>query len=244
MWGWIVIFAGWVWDALQAAADYAIIALTYAYKFLKAGLGDVWGAAKWSYNSILKPIGNFLHAAYDRVKAVYDRFVQPAINWLHKVSNLLRKLYVTFVQPILSAIDGVQRLLQLLELFHIQWAKDLDDALERLEEKISRPLQLAIQFINSIVSRIEKYILTADNLFQRLTHMRTIQRDLNSITNMHLGGLIKTLDPHLVKDGVGPIGLSSVDDDREYFRKIYDELDGTIATDGVGGTTTFRELYL
>jgi hypothetical protein len=221
MFAFIGLLAGWIWQGLQAVADYALIALTAAYQFIRAGLGAVWDAARWSYTTILKPIGEFLHRQYLWARELYKAFVQPVIDWLHRLSDLLRRLYTTFVQPILSAIDGVQRILGLLELFHIQWAQDLDDALQRLEDKISKPLQLAIQFLNRIASRIESYVLTADNLFQRVTHLRTIQRDLNPVLNMQWGRLLGTLTDKQRAGPVGPSDFVSADEHIQLMEDVF-----------------------
>lgn len=221
------LLVGWIWDGIQAAADYVVIALQYAYYALKAGLGAVWDAAKFAYNDILKPIGQFLKDAYDRLKSLYNSILKPILDWTKRITDALRKVYNTFVRPILSVIDGARKILTLLELLHVSWAKALDDALANLEHKITTPLQLAIQVINAIDSRIESYVLTADNLFRSVTLLGSIGRDLNPILNMQWNRMMDTLRPYKTDPPGGAAGLASIDEH-------LDLLGDALANDEVG----------
>jgi hypothetical protein len=242
MWVWALVLVQWVWNGLQVAADVAITLLQFAYRGLRAFGVAVWDASGWFYKNLLKPVGDFIHRAYDRLRGLYEQFVQPALNWLHDLSNLLRKIYSTFVAPILSLIDGVQRVLQLLELFHIQWAKELDQALQRLEDKLSQPLQLAIRFLNQIVNRVESYVLTADNLFQRVTHLRTFQRDLNAVLNLQSWRLMGTLTD---KQKAGPAGaqpLAAADDHLQFMEDVYNGNDQATGIDADGALLLMEQI--
>lgn len=212
MWPFVIALVGWIWDGIQAAADYVVIALQYAYFALKAGLGAVWDAARFIYSDILKPIGEFLNDAYQRLKTLYDKLLKPVLDWATRLTKALRLVYTTFVQPILSALDGARKVLQLLELLHVAWAKQLDDALANLEHKIAAPLLLAIQVVNAIDSRIESYILTADNLFRRATLIGSIQRNLNSIANMQWNRGLSTLTPDMRHQWNGANLLADADE--------------------------------
>lgn len=187
----------WVVGAFQVVSDAILTALVFAYHFLRAFAGDIWTAAKFSYQNILKPIGVWLDRVYQRAVALYAKFVQPVINWLDRVTATLRRIYMTVLAPILSTIDGLQRVLKLLELLHVAWAQQLDDELTALERKLSLPLQLAIQFINSITNRIESYVLTAENLFQRVTHLNTLRRDIGAVQNIGWNALMRNVAPRL-----------------------------------------------
>jgi hypothetical protein len=243
MLGFLANLVSWIWNGIQAVADAAVIALQWAYRGLRLFSGAIWDASGWFYQNILKPIGQILYRAYDRLRGLYEQFVQPVIDWLGKLSALLRQLYTTFVAPILSIIDGIQRVLQLLETFHIEWAKELDDALQSLEDKLSKPLQLAIQFINGIISRIETYVLTADNLFQRVTHMRTIVRDLNAIGNLHAWQLMNTLSD---KQKAGPSGsqpLATADDQAQWLDNVFSGNDQATGLDVESSATLMEQLF-
>lgn len=191
---------GWIWNGIQAITTAIVYGLVAAWHFLAAFAGDIWSAAKWSYQTILKPIGLFVDKIYKRAVDLYDHYVQPAIDWLKRVTAVARKLYFTLLAPILSTIDGVQKVLKLLELLHVQWAADLDKALAELERKLSLPLQTAIHFVNGIINRVESYVLTAENLFQQVTHLNTLRRDLGAVQNIQWNSLLRNVKTELAKN--------------------------------------------
>lgn len=184
---------GWIWNGIQALTTAIVYGLVAAYHFLAAFAGDIWSAAKWSYQTILKPVGLFVDKIYKRAVDLYDHYVQPAIDWLKRVTAVARKLYFTLLSPILATIDGVQKVLKLLELLHVQWAADLDKALAELERKLSLPMQKTIQFVNGLINRVESYVLTAENLFQRVTHLNTLRRDLGAVQNIQWNSLLRNV---------------------------------------------------
>jgi phage-related protein len=223
MWAGFLAVIGVVWDAIQTVADYAILALTYAWQFLKAFAGDIWTAAKYVYTDILKPVGEFLHRAYDRLKAIYDKVVAPIERWARRITNAVRGVYNAYFRPILSAIDGVRRVLELLTLLHVQWASQLDKALADLEQKISAPVQEVIGVINHWVNRIESFVLTADNLFRRATLIGSIQRDLNSITNLSWNRSLRSVQHKYTVDDVKEEALMGADEFVQFFDAVADE---------------------
>ncbi|MBZ5560170.1 MAG: hypothetical protein LAO77_23175 [Acidobacteriia bacterium] len=183
MFAFITTLVSWIWNGIQATADFMVTVLTVAYHVLRVAGTAVWDAAKWTWGTIIRPVGVFLEAAYTRLKTLYASIVAPVLDWTQRIVTTLKKLYATYVQPLMDAVDGVRRMLELLQLLHVQLAKQIDDALATLERKISAPLLLAIQTINVIDNRLESYVLTVDNLFQRATHLNSIRRDLNPILN-------------------------------------------------------------
>lgn len=195
---------GWVVSAFQAVTDVIVYGLVAAAHFLFAFGIIIWDGVKFTYANILKPIGLFVDKIYQRAIALYNKYVEPVVKWLDRVTATLRRIYMTVLAPILSTIDGVQRVLKLLELLHVAWAQQLDDELAALERKLSLPLQLAIRFINSITNRIEAYVLTAENLFQRVTHLNTLRRDLGAVQNIQWNSLLRTVAPRRAARVVGP----------------------------------------
>lgn len=220
MWAAIIAVVSVIWDAVQAAADYVIISLAYAYQALKSFAGFIWDAARFTYQDILKPIGQWLHDGYERLKAIYDRVIAPVVKWANRLTCAIRKVYRVYFQPVLSAIDGIRRLLELLALLHVPFAQQLDDVLKALEAKITGPIQLVIGVINGLVNRIESYVLTVDNLFRRATLIGSIGRNLNSIVNMHWNRAFSTFTE---KQGEGPVGMDDytpVDERLQLFDSI------------------------
>lgn len=220
MWAAIISLVGLVWDGIQAIADYAIIALTYAYNALKAFAGAIWDVGRFTWDNVLKPVGEWLHAGYERLKAIYDRVLAPVIKWADRITKAIRDVYNAYFRPILSAIDGVRRVLELLSLLHIQWAQQLDDALAALERKLTAPILEIISVVNRWVNRIESFVLTVDNLFVRVTHLGSIRRDLNSITNLHLNRLFSTITPTQKQGSIGMQDYTPPDDRLTVFDTI------------------------
>jgi hypothetical protein len=204
MFAFLASLVGWIWNAFQAVTDAIVYGLVVAWHLLQAFAGIIWDGAKFTYQNILKPIGVFVDKIYTRAIALYTKYVEPVVKWLDRVTATLRKIYLTVLAPILSTIDGVQRVLKLLELLHVAWAKQLDDELAALEQKLSLPLQLAIRFLNSITNRIESYVLTAENLFQRVTHLNTLRRDLGAVANIQWNSLLRNVAKKGSYQVVGP----------------------------------------
>lgn len=184
MFAFLGALVGWIVDGFKIAESAIVAFLVGAYNVLKVFAGAIWDGAKFFYTDILKPIGVWLDKAYDRLKTFYEKVIAPVQKWLQRITTQLRKIYNTYVQPVLSTIDGLRKTLELLKLLHVQWAAQLDAELAALEAKIAKPLLWAIQVINTIDSTISKYILTVDNLFQRVTHLKTIQRDVDAVRNI------------------------------------------------------------
>lgn len=220
MFGFLLSLVGWIWNGIQATYDAIVTALAAIVPILEAGVAALWSALQFVWNSVIKPIGAWLDRTWQRVVAAYQTYVQPYFDWLQRVVKFLRLLYTTFIQPILTIIDAFRSLLKLLELLHIQWAKELDDALAALENKLTKPLLLAIAAINGIVSRVESYVLTVENLFQRATMIGTVIRDNSRILNLQWSRLMGTLTD---KQRAGPTGsadLATVDDHAAFLDAV------------------------
>jgi len=222
MWAGVLSLISLVWTGIQTIADYAIIALTYAFNVLKGFAGAIWSAARFTWSNILKPVGEWLHKAYDHLKAIYDKYGAKVIKWARRITCAVRSVYDAYFRPILTTIDAVRRVLELLSLFHIQWAAQLDKALADLERKITKPILDIIQTVNFWVNRVESFVLTVDNLFVRATHLNTIRRDLAAIGNMHWNHSIATLTE---KQKDGPVGMDDyipVDETVQFGRDMFE----------------------
>lgn len=212
MWAIFTTIISWVWNGIQAVGDAALIALEYAYTFLKKFASAIWDAARFTWEDVVKPIGAWLDAAYQRLKAVYDAVIKPALDWLGRVTSAIRNVYNTVLRPILSTIDNLRRVLAILASLHVAFAQQLDDALTALEKKITGPLQLVISVVNGIANQIEKYVLTVDNLFVQATHLASIRRDLQPIVNLHWDNFLRDM-PSEMKDGpTGPVDFQPPND--------------------------------
>lgn len=227
MWGAILGVLGFVWQGVQAGIDAIVVALQWAAGALKTGLLGAWQAVRFTWSDIIKPVGQWLAAAYDRLKALYTTVIKPALDWLKRVTDAIKRVYNTLLKPILSTIDNVRKVLQLLELLHVGFAAKLDAELADLERKLSLPLQLVIQEFNKLTNRVESYVLTIENLFTRVTHLGSIGRDLKAIQNMHWGAWSASLGAALTGTPPAPATLAPTSDHAAVF-------DAVIAGDDAG----------
>lgn len=220
MFGWVAAVAQAIWDGIQAVADAVVVALTFAFKALKLFGTAVWDAGKFVYKDVLKPIGMFVDRVYKHVRDFIQKVYAPIHGWLTRISKALRLVYTHYVRPILNLIDGTRKILELLALLHVQWAAKLDAELAALERKLSAPILQAIQVINAIDSRIEGYILTADHLFQRVTFLRTLKRDVNAVANIQWNASIKAMSAGHETWLTGAAGLEAVDTHVQSFGQV------------------------
>lgn len=225
MFGWITSIVSWIWDGFQAISDAVVTGLVIAYHFLSSFASAIWDAAKWSYQNILKPVGEFLDKAYQRFKDLYEQYVVPIQAKLDRIVAGLRKIYNTYVQPLLSTIDGLRKVLELLKLLHVQFAAQLDAELGALEQKIAGPLLLAIQVINRIDSTISQYILTIDNLFQRVTMLNTIRRDLAPLGNIQWNSMLRNTVARGQAGVTPPATLTTMNDQLDLLDNVVAETD-------------------
>jgi hypothetical protein len=242
MFAWLGALVGWIWNGLQAVSAAIVAALQVAVVLLKVAIGAVWSAARFLWTDLLKPIGQWLDAAYQRLRAFYESVIAPVKDWLDRIVATVRGIYDTLFRPILTAIDGLRRVLELLRLLHVQWAAQLDAELAALEDKIAKPILAIIQFVNGIQNTIDRYILTLDNLFQRVTMLGTIGRDLNPILNMQWGRLLGTLTP---KQRAGPTGADdyhTVDELSTFLDAIVAGDDETSGVDTAGAIAYFEQV--
>jgi hypothetical protein len=243
MFGFLASLVSWIWDGFQAVSDAVVAGLVAAYHFLSAFAGAIWDAAKFSYQNILKPVGIWLDKMYQRAVLLYDQYVQPVIKWLDRVTAVIRKVYFTVLAPILSVIDGVKRMLALLALLHIQLAQKLEDELTALERKLSLPLQAAIQFLNGIINRVESYVLTAENLFQRVTHLGTLRRDLTAVQNIQWGSLLRNVPRALSAPAPARAPLAPIADADAILQNVVDG-DGALVGIDVSAASQEFETWL
>lgn len=210
MWAVIGAALSWLWGGISAAIAATVQFLVWAYNLLLAmviaagngllalgrvvesGLKDVWDFAGWTYDNVLKPIGQKVWTFVDRVKTTLNNLFGPVIKFLRAVRDEILKIYTRFVRPVLDIIDATRIVLDGLKALHIQWAAALDNWLANLEQQINAPFQYVLSQINGLINFVNK-IATADGLFQRLALLQSLQRDAAYWIGMFWGGTIGTL---------------------------------------------------
>lgn len=195
MWGWIVTIAGWVWGGIQATIDATVIALQWAVGALWAfatsvynglvavgttvfqGFQKAWDFLKLTYEDVLKPAWSKFWTLFDRVGRWLKDTFGPVLRFLNTVRNDILKFYAKWIRPILDIIDATRGVLRVLEALHIEWAQALDNALGSIESWVNEQLQKILGPLNQIIGLVNR-VVTADGLFQRVAHIRTLERDV------------------------------------------------------------------
>jgi hypothetical protein len=222
MWAWIGLIVGWIWTGIQATYDVLVTALLWAFRAAKAFGLLAWDAGKFVWSNIVKPVFEILKAYAKILKDFYTNYVKPLQDWLKRISKMLRTIYDTYFKPVLDVIDAARKTLQLLELLHVEWAKALDQYLLKLEQKIAAPILEAIQFVNALDSRIDNYVLTIEHLFQRVTLLKTIERDVKPLLNIQWATMLRGLSQAVSGPRTGAPDAKSADEWHAQFEEWLD----------------------
>ncbi|MGH2667512.1 MAG: hypothetical protein ACRDH5_00040 [bacterium] len=198
-WQFVVMVGGWILQGLQAAGRVTLIILQWSVKALWAfaiavqhagiaigkGLAKFgkasWGFLRMAYREVLKPAWTKFWHFVDRVRATLERIFKPIIKFLVRVQKELLKFYGKWVRPVLDLIGVARRVSRVLASLGLDWARALDRELARIEEAIDRPFCFALAKINEVINVVNR-IVDANGLFQRLTLIRSIERDLRYVT--------------------------------------------------------------
>jgi len=197
-WTFIVSLAGLVFKGLQVGVKIALTALQWSVKALWAfavavqnvavgvgkavvtGFKKAWDFMRLTYDHVLKPawqkFWKFVDWAHDTLKRIFG----PVLSFLERVRKWVLEFYDAYVRPILDIIGFARRVLRVLATLGIDWAKALDRKLADLEAKIQAPFQFVIGKLNEITNFINR-IVDANGLFQRLTLIRSLERDMRYV---------------------------------------------------------------
>jgi len=193
--GIIIAIVSAIAAGVEAAGAYIAIALQWVVNALwimvialSHGLAEgLWLAARWAGR------------AYDALKVAWDRAIKPFLSWSYRKLNTLElwvkqklapvlefigkvkaridELYKTFVRPIIDTIEFIRAVNRVLETFGITLLQKLDEVLAQIERKIEDPLLWVREKITWVENWIDR-IVTFDGLFQRLTLLRSLERDV------------------------------------------------------------------
>jgi len=120
---------------------------------------------QWAYHKILK------------LEAWLKQKFAPLVNFLRRVRDELNALYKKFVRPIIDTIEFIRQLNRVLEFFHIHVLQSLDRVLAEIESRIDQAVLWLYSRLTIVENWIDK-IITLDGLFQRLTLLRSLERDV------------------------------------------------------------------
>lgn len=176
--------------ALTAVVSALAATLSWVLGALKTFIGatgsvfsKVWDGLKVVWNDVLKPVINWVDTELGKLKTWLSDTFGPVFKFLKTVRDELIGVYKRFLAPILNLIDLVHGLDQLLQVFHINLLKGLDATLESLEQRLEEPILWLNQQINKVLNVLTT-IITADGLFQRITLLKSLARDVSLQWNM------------------------------------------------------------
>jgi hypothetical protein len=178
--GWLadkaVTIAVIVWHATQIVGG-AIVRFAI-------GLGQILGrvyhlfAQFWS--QVLRPFIGFVWRNIERLQTWLKQTMGPVLKFLEQVRKRVFDIYDRYFRPILDTIDVARGALRILATFRVEWARELDRKLAELQEWILWPIREVMLRLNEAMNWINR-IVTLDGLFQRLTLLRSITRDIGRI---------------------------------------------------------------
>jgi len=183
----IVTAFGWLADKAVTVALvvwHAIQVVGSALGHFAIGLGQVLAkvyklfASFWS--AVLRPFIGYVWRAVDHLQAWLKGTFGPALKFLEMLRQRTLDIYNKYFKPVLDTIDVARRTLQLLAVFRVQWARELDRKLAELQDAILWPIREVMLRLNQAMDWINR-IVTLDGLFQRLTLLRSITRDIGRI---------------------------------------------------------------
>lgn len=210
MWAFIGAVADLVWGALQTTYDYLVIALQWSVKVLWSfavtiynGLVDAgaligrgfkaaWGFLDNVFTHVLPQAWTKFWTLFDRFRSWLKDVFSPVFGFLRAVRDDILGFYKDWVRPLLDIIDASRAILRVLEALHLAWAKKLDDWLGGLEAAINYPFKQLLDKLNSTIDWVNR-IETADGLFQRVAHIRTLQRDIVFATRVLTNSRVRAL---------------------------------------------------
>lgn len=136
-------------------------------------LGDFW-------RGVLRPFITYVWRNIERLQKWLKDTLGPALKFIDSVRQRVLEIYDRYFRPIFDTIEVVRRTLQLLAALRLDWARELDRKLAEIEDRLLWPIREAMFRLNQVTEWINR-IVTLDGLFQRLTLLRSVGRDIGRI---------------------------------------------------------------
>lgn len=199
-WAFLIVLAEVVWKGVEVAGKVALHVLQYSVHLLWrfatliargvgqlgqyawVGLRKAWHLLRLTYDKVLKPAWKVVWKWVDKTERWLQRTFGPLMKWLRRLRTWVLDFYKDYIRPILDIIDVSRRALRVLSSLGVEWAKRLDAKLAEIQAAIDRPFRLLVAKINEVINVVNR-VVTADGLFQRLAHVRSIERDIAQIVN-------------------------------------------------------------
>lgn len=176
--------AGFIAASLEAVVAYLGAALAWLGRRVAdilfstgAIFARVWDGIKLLWKDVLQPMIKWIDAGLKRFESWLRKTFAPLFKYLKAFKTQFDALYLRFVQPVLDVIGFVKQLNHVLNLLHIHILDKLTEILTRIEQRIDDVVLWINGKLNEIVGWLN-IIVTADGLFQRVTLLRSLERDL------------------------------------------------------------------
>lgn len=140
---------------------------------------------KWLRDSIISKIITFIRQIIARIR----QFLAPFIQWIQLERQLLYRLWYTYIRPLMNFIQDLRRFLLVFRLLGFKWAKQLDQYLVALENKINAAFLGALQNLNILANWIN-FILDPFGLFQPVPLLGAIARSLGALIGIVNVGML------------------------------------------------------
>lgn len=210
--GFLIPIIGWGLQLLNAVGRITLAALHAAFLIFRTSMiGIVRGlrSAFWG-------VGKLLGQSLDVFKWLYGNVVRPALSWTFRKLRALEQylkvsfqplfekirwlkeqinvFYRRFVRPVLDLIDIVRQANRVLKVFHINVLQKLDTVLAQVERRIEEPFLWIYRRLTDVENWLNR-IVGLDGLFQRLTLVRSIERDIRQISRAFGNWRHRDVDP-------------------------------------------------
>lgn len=152
----------------------------------------VWAFLRKFWDRVLLPLLRRLDDVLLRItKWLRDTF-GPIIEFLQAVRRELLRFYDRWLRPIFDTIDVLRRILGIFSLFGLEWSRRLDRALAEIQDAMALAFSRVVGELNRITGVVDR-IVDLDGLLQRLTLLRSVERDIAYIWRAHRNAQSKPL---------------------------------------------------
>lgn len=138
-----------------------------------AGVFNLFGSI---WNSVLKPALLKLEQLARQAHRIYNRVIRPILENIERIRDTILRLYTKFVRPILEITSALRKFLAITRLSRTKLGRALDRRIQRLEQRITEPVLVALKTINDH-ARLLNVVLTAGEILQSVTHLRSLVND-------------------------------------------------------------------
>jgi phage-related protein len=203
MWGVIVGLLTGIWNGIETVALTLATVITTIWSIIRPILNPLWDAASWTYNSVLKPMWQWVSTHLDKLKQLYDDHVKPIIDTVYKVIATIKKIWHAILQPFFDFISALQQFLVITRLNQTAFGAWLDDELHQVYQFLN---QLDARFekpLNAILSVLNDIVLDIDGAFRYAITIRTTGKHIASISRQFWNAPLNAMAS--VRDAAGKL---------------------------------------